>query len=182
VRPRCHTPLPGALLLGTLLLGTFLAALVGVPLAHAADAAGTLRDAPDFTRTDLDGRSIALHSYRGKLVLLNFWATWCGPCLSEIPRFADWQRRYGPAGLQVLGVSMDDGPAPVRAAYRKFHLDYPVVMGDAQLGALFGGVLGLPCSYLIDGRGHIVARFEGEPDLQRMQSRIRSLLPGPPGS
>jgi peroxiredoxin len=138
--------------------------------------------APDFTRTDLSGKSLALRSYRGKLVLLNFWATWCAPCLSEIPRFADWQRRYGPAGLQILGVSMDDSAAPVRAAYQKYHLDYPVVMGDAQLGELFGGVLGLPFTYLIDPRGRIVARFEGEPDLKRMEARIQSLLAHPPGT
>ncbi len=174
--------MPISRLCRTLLLGALLAAPGSMPLALAGSAGAALRDAPDFTRADLDGHSIALHTYRGKLVLLNFWATWCGPCLSEIPRFADWQRRYGPAGLQVLGVSMDDGPAPVRAAYQKFHLDYPVVMGDAQLGELFGGVLGLPCSYLIDGRGHIVQRFEGEPDLKRMESRIQSLLPHTPGS
>jgi peroxiredoxin len=164
------------------LLGALLAACCTAPMIRADSAPAVPQSAPDFTRTDLAGRSIALRSYRGKLVLLNFWATWCAPCLSEIPRFADWQRRYGRAGLQVLGVSMDDDPAPVRAAYQKFHLDYPVVMGDAQLGELFGGVLGLPCSYLIDPRGHIVARFEGEPDLKRMEVRIQALLPHPPGS
>ncbi len=147
-----------------------------------ADTRGpALQNAPDFTRTDLAGESIALRAYRGKLVLLNFWATWCGPCLSEIPRFAAWQRRYGAAGLQILGVSMDDDPAPVRVAYQKFRLSYPVVMGDAQLGELFGGVLGLPFSYLIDPRGHIVDRFEGEPDLKRMELRIQALLPHAPG-
>ena len=174
--------MPISLLCRTLLLGALLAAPGTAPVALADAAGGGLRDAPDFTRTDLGGRSIALRSYRGKLVLLNFWATWCGPCLSEIPRFADWQRRYGPAGLQILGVSMDDGPAPVRAAYQKFHLDYPVVMGDAQLGELFGGVLGLPFTYLIDRRGHIIARFEGEPDLKRMETRIQTLLANAPRS
>jgi peroxiredoxin len=165
-----------------LLLGALLLAPGTAPWAVADGAGAGPRAAPDFTRTDLDGRSIALHSYRGKLLLLNFWATWCGPCLSEIPRFADWQRHYGTAGLQVLGVSMDDGPAPVKAAYQKFHLNYPVVMGDAKLGELFGGVLGLPLTYLIDRRGHIIARFEGEPDLKRIEARIQALLPQAPGS
>jgi len=159
-----------------------LAALCTAPVAMAGTTIAALQTAPDFTRADLAGRSIGLGAYRGKLVLLNFWATWCGPCLSEIPRFAAWQRRYGPDGLQILGVSMDDDPAPVRAAYQKFHLSYPVVMGDAQLGELFGGVLGLPFSYLIDPRGRIVDRFEGEPDLKRMETRIRALLPHAPGS
>jgi peroxiredoxin len=150
-------------------------------VALANTTAAALQSAPDFTRPDLAGKPVALRAYRGKLVLLNFWATWCGPCLSEVPRFAAWPRRFGPAGLQILGVSMDDGPAPVRAAYQKFHLNYPVVMGDAALGELFGGVLGLPFSYLIDPRGQIVDRFEGEPDLKRMEMRIQALLPHAPG-
>jgi thiol-disulfide isomerase/thioredoxin len=159
-----------------------LAALFLGPLALQPAQAAPLAEAPDFARPDLAGNAIALHAYRGKLVLLNFWATWCGPCLSEIPRFAEWQRRYGPAGLQILGVSMDEDPAPVRIAYQKFRLSYPVVMGDAKLGELFGGVLGLPFTYLIDSRGRIVDRFEGEPDLRRMEARVQALLPHTPGT
>src|SRR6202166_1343276 len=106
--------------------------------------AATLRLTPNFIRTGINGSPLSLRSYRGKLVLLNFWATWCGPCLTEIPTFAAWQNTYGPAGLQIVGVSMDDDSAPVKRAYEKYHLTYPVAMGDARLGKRFGGVLGLP--------------------------------------
>ncbi len=132
--------------------------------------------APDFTRNDFSGNPLSLGRYRGKIVLLNFWATWCAPCLAEIPRFSLWQQTYGGEGLQVLGVSMDDDSAPVKRTLRKYAIVYPVVMGDAPLGELYGGVLGLPQSYLIDASGRIVARYEGEPDLNQMESRIKELL------
>ena len=119
----------------------------------AAKGGAPGQPAPDFTRTDLSGSTLSLGRYRGKIVLLNFWATWCAPCLAEIPKFSLWQQTYGPEGLQVLGVSMDDDSAPVKRTLRKYGIVYPVVMGDAPLGELYGGVLGLPQSYLIDASG-----------------------------
>ena len=133
------------------------------------------RIAPDFSRADLERREVRLEAYRGKVVLLNFWATWCEPCIAEVPRFAEWQRKYA-GRLQVVGVSMDDDAAPVRAAYRKYGLNYPVVMGDEKLGELYGGVLGLPMTFLIDGNGRIRFRHEGAIDLAVIEKEIRGLL------
>lgn len=135
--------------------------------------------APNFSRTDLDHRQIDLADYRGKVVLLNFWATWCGPCLTEMPRFVAWQREYGGHGLQVIGVSMDDDAQPVRAAYRKYRLNYPVVMGEEKLGELYGGVLGLPVTFLIDAKGKIRFEYQGATDLNTIQNEIRGLLQSP---
>jgi cytochrome c biogenesis protein CcmG/thiol:disulfide interchange protein DsbE len=134
------------------------------------------RTAPDFSRTDLDRREIRLAAYRGKVVLLNFWATWCEPCIVEIPRFAEWQRKYA-GRLQVIGVSMDDEEAPVRAAFKKYRLNYPVVMGDEKLGEQYGRVLGLPTTFLIDPAGKIRYQHDGATDLEVMEREIRELLP-----
>lgn len=133
--------------------------------------------APDFSRRDLFGHPIRLSHYRGNVVLLNFWATWCVPCLAEVPRFSLWQTKYGGRGLRVLGVSMDDDAGPAEAAYRKYRLTYPVTMGDAALGEQYGGVLGLPLSFIIDPSGRIVARYQGETDLAALERRIVALLP-----
>jgi cytochrome c biogenesis protein CcmG/thiol:disulfide interchange protein DsbE len=149
---------------------------LSIPTPSVGGDGSSFRVAPDFTRSDLDGRTLTLRSYRGRLVLLNFWATWCGPCLAEIPTFALWQNNYGAAGLQIVGVSMDDSAAPVRRAYLKYRLNYPVVMGDAALGERFGGVLGLPLSYLIDRDGRILGRYQGDLNLNDLESKIKSLL------
>jgi cytochrome c biogenesis protein CcmG/thiol:disulfide interchange protein DsbE len=132
--------------------------------------------APEFVRTDLAGRRIDLKDYRGKVVLLNFWATWCAGCQIELPKFAMWQKEYGAAGLQIVGVSMDDSAAPVRRTVRRLNLDFPVVMGDARLGDAYGGVLGLPVTYLIDRDGRIEAQIKGEADLAALESRVKRLL------
>jgi len=137
------------------------------------------KPAPDFTRTTLDGKSLALSSLRGRVVLLNFWATWCAPCQAELPRFAAWQRQYAAQGFSVVAVSMDDGPEAPRALIRRLQPGFPVVMGDDDLATLYGGVLGLPVSFLIGRDGTVVERIEGETDLAALEARIAKLLASP---
>jgi peroxiredoxin len=149
--------------------------------AITGDAQGKLvnQPAPNFSRLDLHRARVRLTAYRGKVVLLNFWATWCIPCRLEMPRFVDWQDRFGGQGLQVVGVSIDDDDAQVRPFVEKLKVNYPVVMGDARLGERYGGVLGVPVTLLIDRHGVIRARFEGEADLGRIESEMRDLLGAP---
>jgi cytochrome c biogenesis protein CcmG, thiol:disulfide interchange protein DsbE len=134
------------------------------------------RPAPEFARKALDGRNVDLKSYRGKIVLLDFWATWCSPCLVDIPTFTRWQQQYGPQGLTVIGVSMDDDEATARKAVNKYRPGYTIVMGDANLGTLYGGVMGLPLVYLIDADGVVRGRFQGETDLKTIESALKRLL------
>lgn len=135
------------------------------------------RVAPNFSRMDLNHKRVNLADYRGKVVLLNFWATWCAPCLAEMPRFVAWQQEYGGRGLQVIGISMDDDAQPVRIAYRKYKLNYPVVMGDEKIGEMYGGIFGLPATFLIDRNGKIRFQHQGAVDFNHLQNEIQTLLP-----
>jgi len=161
----------------TLLLTAVCIATGGARSAYAATPLVHKR-APEFVRMDLDHKRLDLNTYRGKVVLLNLWATWCAPCQVEMPSFVAWQKKYGPQGLQVIGISMDDDPALVRSMNGKLKLNYPVVMGDVKLGDLYGGVLGLPITFLIDRHGVIQAEFQGEPDMNKIEKQMQSLLSG----
>jgi len=129
-----------------------------------------------FSLQDLDGKPLSLANYRGKVVLLNFWATWCTPCRGEIPQFIDYQTKYGPQGLQLLGISMDDDAKPVHDFYRQFKMNYPVAIGSASLAESYGGVLGLPVTFLIGRDGRIAAKYVGAVEMPVLQQKIESLL------
>ncbi|MGA8151465.1 MAG: TlpA disulfide reductase family protein [Terriglobales bacterium] len=138
--------------------------------------------APNFSLPDLTGQELDLSSYRGKVVLLDFWATWCDPCRDEIPHFVELQNQYGGQGLQIIGVAMDDGPEPVRDFYQRFKMNYPVVMGNAKTGELYGGVLGLPITFLIGRDGGIRAKHIGATDISIFEKEIVNLLGSGSGS
>ena len=101
------------------------------------------------------------------------------PCREEIPHFVELQQKYGDRGLQVIGVSMDDSPEPVRPFYQQFHMNYPVVMGTAKTGELYGGVLGLPIAFLIDRDGRIYTKHIGATDAVRLRKRDQAHLDTP---
>jgi peroxiredoxin len=132
--------------------------------------------APNFTLQDLNGRPLQLSSYRGKVVLLNFWATWCAPCRAEIPEFERLQDSYGQQGLQVVGLSMDDGAQPVREFYQQFKVNYPVAVSNEKVAQSYGGVLGLPVSFLIGRDGRIAAKYVGAAQIPVVEQQINTLL------
>jgi len=143
---------------------------------RAGDARPARALAPGFALTTLEGAPLRLEALRGQVVLIDFWATWCEPCRDEIPALIELARVYGPRGVQLVGISMDDSDAPVRAFQRELQINYPVALGDAELGERFGGVLGLPVKFLIDRDGRIAGRYDGPVAPATLEDALQALL------
>jgi peroxiredoxin len=146
---------------------------------HAVNFPGEHPVAPDFSLKDLNGGAVKLSAYRGKVVLLDFWATWCDPCRDEIPRFIELQNDLGAKGLQVVGISMDDDTQSVRDLYQQLKMNYPVAMGDAKVGNLYGGVLGVPIAFVIGRDGRIYAKHVGATRFATFDDEVSALLERP---
>lgn len=154
-------------------------------VAHSpADAAG--KPAPEIKLKDLNDKDVALADYKGKVVLVNFWATWCDPCRVEIPWLIDMQAKYGAKGFTVLGVAMDDeGKSVVSPFVAKERFDvngqqvpmsYPILIGNDDASTKFGGILGFPTSFLISRDGKQVVRFQGLKSYDEIAQAIESQL------
>jgi len=135
--------------------------------------------APEFSLTGLNGEQVRLSAFRGKVVLIDYWATWCAPCKIEVPKLVGLQKKYGSQGLQVIGISMDDGPEPVRDFARDFAINYPVALGDVKVAEAYGGILGLPVAFLIDRKGHIYRKLVGDAEMQSVETDVQALLESP---
>jgi peroxiredoxin len=131
---------------------------------------------PNLVLTDLDGKTIRTSDYKGKVVLVNFWAAWCTPCAEEIPEFKALEEKYGAQGLQVLGISIDDIDAELRAFYRKHNINYPVIAGDQKATDAFGGVPGLPTTFIIGRDARIHARQVGATNFPALEQQVLALL------
>ncbi len=132
---------------------------------------------------DANGKQVKLSDYRGKVVLLNFWATWCGPCALEIPWFIEFEQQYKSKGFEVVGVSMDDdGWTAVKPYIAEHKLNYRVLLGDDSVTQLYGGVEALPTSFVIDRDGNIASVHVGLAGKDEYVSEIQSLLSERQGS
>ena len=135
--------------------------------------------APDFSLKDSNGKLVKLSDYKGKVVLLNFWATWCGPCKIEIPWFIDFEQRYKDRGFAVIGVTMDEESwDSVKPYITEKKVNYRVVMGDDSVGKAYGGVDSLPTTFVIDQEGRIASTHIGLVSKSDYQNEIVKLLGG----
>ncbi len=142
-------------------------------------AESTRKMAPDFALKDATGKTVKLSDYRGDVVLLNFWATWCGPCQIEIPWFIDFQKNYKDRKFAVLGVSMDDdGWKSVKPYIEQKKINYPIVVGTEETSQLYGGIDSLPTTFIIDRAGRIAAVHTGLVSKSVYQDEINKLLDG----
>jgi thiol-disulfide isomerase/thioredoxin len=133
--------------------------------------------APDFSLESLDGKTTRLSDYRGKAVLLNFWATWCGPCKIEMPWFVELQNQYASQGLQIVGVAMDDASKEDISKFAKdMGVNYPILIGKESVGDQYGGVPALPESFLIGRDGKIVDKIIGLRGKAEIEDSIKKAL------
>ena len=147
---------------------------------------------PDFTLRDLEDHDVSLSQFKGKVVLVNFWATWCGPCKIEIPWLVELQDKYAARGFTVLGVAMDEeGKSAVAPFVRKERfnvggtsqsMNYPIVLGNDATADKFGGLIGFPTSVLISKDGRVVKRVDGLVSYDEIDKAIQSQLDANEGS
>jgi thiol-disulfide isomerase/thioredoxin len=131
--------------------------------------------APDFKLTSLDGKPLTLAALEGKVVLLNFWATWCGPCRAEIPDLVALQDRYK-GRLQIIGLNVDDEEADIKQYVEETGINYPVAMTSNDVRLQFGGIPALPTSFVLDTQGRVVQKHVGLWNPAVYETEIRSLL------
>jgi len=149
----------------------------GTSVRAAVTAEKDRKLAPDFTLKDATGQNVKLSDFRGKVVLLNFWATWCGPCKIEIPWFIDFQQQFKDRDFVILGVSMDDdGWKSVKPYVELKKINYRVMIGTEELSTLYGSVDALPTTFLIDRSGRVASRHDGLVSKSDYESEIQSLL------
>jgi len=152
-----------------------LAAAPGVQTV--ANKSSATKAAPEWQLKDLDDKPVKLSDFKGKVVILNFWATWCPPCRQEIPDFVALQKQYADKGLVIVGVSLDDGGAAVVKPFvKKMGINYPIVMGDQKTAAAYGGIQVVPTTFVIDKNGKIAAQHEGGADRATFEGEIKPLL------
>jgi thiol-disulfide isomerase/thioredoxin len=153
-----------------------LAGCGGNPGSQKSSAASST-GAPDFALQSLQGDTLRLSSLKGKVVLVDFWATWCGPCKAELPHLVDLYGKYKDKGLEIVGIADDPSErADVAPFVKRAGLPYPVVYGEPSVGQRFGGIIGYPTLFVVDRKGQVVKKFIGYTDISVIEQLVTQLL------
>jgi thiol-disulfide isomerase/thioredoxin len=184
MNPVCHMQRSRLPLFSVLcfVAGAFVLVACGASSARSPQGGNVIRfvrnpdAAPEFKLDALDGKPLSLATARGKVVLLNFWATWCGPCRAEIPDLIALQQKYKDQ-LQIIGLTVDDDDeSTIKQVVADEHINYPVAMASPDVRLQYGGIAALPTSFVLDARGRVVQKHEGLRDPALYETEIRALL------
>lgn len=144
-----------------------------------ADMVG--RQAPDFALRNLDGKEVKLADLKGKVVILDFWATWCGPCVKEIPHFIELYKQYKEQGFEMVGISTDrDGVGVVKSFVKKHKINYSILMADGKVQQAYGEIRAIPTTFIMDKSGKIQRQYIGYRDKAVFEADIKAILQGNP--
>lgn len=136
-----------------------------------------LKSAPDFNLKDVSGKTVRLADFKGKVLVVNFWATWCGPCRAEIPSLIKLRNLYHDRGLEIIGISLDeDGPEPVAGFAKQFKINYPIVIGSLTDVNAYGPFDSIPTTFIVDRQGKIRSTHLGMVSYGEIEGDIKTLL------